>query len=248
MANLYFAEHSAPDTFVSGAELTISGPEGRHAVTVSRLRSGEQILIGDGAGRLADAEVTEIAGKAFTVRLGVVREEPVPAPKLTLVQALAKGDRDERAIETATEHGVDAVQPWQAERSVSRWNAEKRVKGVERWSSIVREAAKQSLRARVPEVLPPIDSRGLTDWAAEKTVLVLHPGATERLSAVPEAMLRGSSEIALVVGPEGGLSPAELDALAAAGARTVSLGDTVLRTSSAGPAALAVLNVRLDRW
>ncbi|MEB4616651.1 RsmE family RNA methyltransferase, partial [Leucobacter sp. M11] len=144
--------------------------------------------------------------------------------------------------------GVDGVLPWQATRSVSRWNAEKRAKGVERWRAIVREAAKQSLRARIPEILTPVDSRELAAWAAGRTVLVLHPGAAERLSALPREVLEGAAEVALVVGPEGGLSPEELDALTAAGARTVSLGDTVLRTSSAGPAALAVLNVRLGRW
>jgi len=163
------------------------------------------------------------------------------------VQALAKGDRDELAVQAATELGVDEIVPWQASRSVSRWDAAKAVKGRARWTTIVREAAKQAHRAWVPEVAELTTTAGLARRAAASLVLILEPTATERLSAV--VIEPGDvGEIVLVVGPEGGIAPDELDVLAAAGARLVRLGDTVLRTSTAGPAALAVVSTAIARW
>jgi 16S rRNA (uracil1498-N3)-methyltransferase len=163
---------------------------------------------------------------------------------VTLVQALAKGDRDELAIQASTELGVDAVVPWSAARSVSRWEGPKVAKGRERWATIVREAAKQSIRAWVPKVGELSNTKAVAALAGDNRVLVLEPDATERLtSVVPDGR-----PIVLVVGPEGGIAPEELAAFTAAGAELVRLGDTVLRTSTAGPAALAVLNGILGRW
>jgi 16S rRNA (uracil1498-N3)-methyltransferase len=173
-----------------------------------------------------------------------VQESPVPSPRLVLVQALAKGDRDELAVQAATELGVDEVVPWQAARSISRWSGPKEEKGRERWRAIVREASKQSLRPRVPEVAPLEQVRGLVARAATARVLVLEPSAQARLSQV----VPDGRDLVLVVGPEGGIAPEELRLLAEAGAEAVALGDSVLRTSTAGPAAIAVLSARLGRW
>lgn len=251
MANLYLDESLPEAAFAVGGEIRIDGAEARHAVTVSRLRVGERVLLGDGSGWLAEAIVRATESKAFLATVEAARFAPEAGPRLVLAQALAKGDRDERAIETATEHGVDEILPWQAERSVSRWSAEKAVKGRERWRAIVREAAKQSLRPRVPTVSEPVSSAALAERAAAGPVLVLHPNAELRLSEVAAGLLAGGdapASVTLVVGPEGGVSPGELAALVAAGAIPVLLGETVLRTSSAGPAGLAVLNVALGRW
>ena len=161
-----------------------------------------------------------------------------------LAQALAKGDRDELAVQAATELGVDGVIPWTAARSISRWEGAKIAKGRDRWSAVVREASKQSLRAWIPDVLDLVTTKQLVRLAEGARMLVLEPTAEQALGELEV----GAEDLILVVGPEGGISPQELDALAAAGASVVRLGDEVLRTSTAGPAALAVLNVKLHRW
>lgn len=257
MANLYFSDAADSANWRGGDRVSIAGDEARHAVRVSRLRTAEQILIGDGAGVLAEATVESVAKDSFSVRLDTVRVDPAPPHRLVLVQALAKGDRDERAVEQATEFGVDAIVPWQAERSVSRWvgagTTEKSAKGVAKWQRIAQEASKQSLRSRVPEVRQPLNLAAICDLAASNTtdVVVLHPRGEQTL-AVWVAHRAGATgwaeETSIVVGPEGGFSDHELAELATAGAHILRLGTTVLRTSSAGPAGLAVLNVALGRW
>ena len=127
----------------------------KHAAVVRRLRVGEAITVGDGAGVWLSGVAEEVSPSRVEVRVSVRSEEPAPHPRIVLAQALAKGDRDELAVQAACELGVDEIVPWQASRSVSRWEGPKAVKGRERWSTIVREAAKQAHRAWVPEVSPP---------------------------------------------------------------------------------------------
>ncbi|ROQ64025.1 16S rRNA (uracil1498-N3)-methyltransferase [Rathayibacter sp. PhB152] len=244
MAHHYIDESLDSGDFVAGGRLELSGAEARHLATVSRIRAGESVRIGDGRGRVAVAVVESAEASRVVLEVVSVEEVPAPSPRLVLVQALAKGDRDELAIQAATELGVDEVVPWQAARSVSRWSGVKEEKGRERWRSIVREASKQSLRARVPEVSAVVGLRALVERAATARVLVLEPSAEERLTAIEP----DGRDLVLVVGPEGGIAAEELRALADAGAEAVALGDSVLRTSTAGPAAIAVLSARLGRW
>ena len=227
--------------------VVLTGAEAHHAAAVRRVRVGERVTVGDGAGAWASGEVESVAPKAVVVRLADVAVLPAPSPRVVLVQALAKGDRDELAVQAATELGADEIVPWQASRSVSRWDAAKAVKGVARWQSIVREAAKQAHRAWVPTVTSPVATPVLVARAGTDRVLVLDPTASTPLAQL-EIAPGDERDLVLVVGPEGGIDPSELDALSAAGAELVRLGDTVLRTSTAGPAALAVLNARLGRW
>ena len=251
MANLYYREDLDDSAFGAGATVEVVGDEARHAVKVSRLRLGERISVGNGSGGIGSGEVVTLERDRFSVRLDTGHAAPAPAQRVVLVQALAKGDRDERAVEQATEFGVDAIVPWEASRSVSRWGAEKADKGVAKWARIAREASKQSLRARIPGIDRPVGLRELCTLAgaAGTEVIALHPRSGARLSEWANGgAARAAHEIVLVVGPEGGFADAELDALEAAGARTLVLGDTVLRTSSAGPAALAVLATALGRW
>lgn len=228
-----------------GDEVVLSGAEAHHAATVRRVRVGEVITLGDGAGAWLTGECVSVAPREVVVRIGSRRDVPRPGPRLVLVQALAKGDRDELAVQAATELGADEIVPWQASRSVSRWDAAKAEKGRARWTSIVREAAKQAHRAWMPEVAPLATTAQLAARAAASRIVVLEPTATGRLTDVD---LSGVDEILLVVGPEGGIASDELDALETAGALLARLGDTVLRTSTAGPAALSVLSVSLGRW
>jgi 16S rRNA (uracil1498-N3)-methyltransferase len=186
--------------------------------------------------------VSSAEGGVVSVAIESAARHPAPAPELWLAQALAKGDRDELAVQAATELGVSGVIPWAAERSISRWEGAKAAKGRDRWAAIVREATKQSIRPRVPVVEPIVTTAALARLPGR--ILVLEPDATVRLTEVD----LDAERITLVVGPEGGIAPRELEALAAAGATLVRLGAEVLRTSTAGPAALAVLNARLGRW
>lgn len=228
--------------------VVLTGAEAHHAAAVRRVRVGERVTVGDGAGAWASGEVESVAPKAVVVRLADVAVLPAPSPRVVLVQALAKGDRDELAVQAATELGVDEIVPWQAARSVSRWaHAARSAKGVARWSTIVREAAKQAHRAWLPAVTAPAATRDLAARASGARMLVLEPTASARLSdtTLDPADPR---DVVLVVGPEGGIAPDELTALQDAGATLVRLGDTVLRTSTAGPAALALVNVGLGRW
>ena len=228
-----------------GAEIVLDGSEGKHAVGVRRMRVGEAIQLTDGRGIRLRGAVSAVADKSLKVSVGEVLVEGEPAAKLVLVQALAKGDRDELAIQAATELGAWAIVPWQAERSISRWDGPKVSKGVERWQTIVTEAAKQSLRAWHPEVHQPATTRQLCAAVAEyDAVLILDPNAERSLSALPALV----GKVAIVVGPEGGISDAELADLEAAGATRVRLGSEILRTSTAGVAAIAVLQAKLGAW
>lgn len=244
MASLYLDEDAQLRGLVPGALVRLAGDEARHAVSVARVRVGERIAVGDGRGTIVRGPVVETAQRELTVEVDeLVFEEP-PAPALILVQALAKGDRDELAVQAATELGADRIVPWAASRSVSRWEGTKAEKGRARWASIVREASKQSIRSYVPLVEAVTASSGLPAVLTGARVLVLEPTAGRPLGELP---LDGR-DLALVVGPEGGIAPAELERLEAAGAEPVRLGANVLRTSTAGPAAIAVLSARLGRW
>ena len=238
MASLYLVPEIQVQDAVAGGVVRVAGDDARHAITVARIRVGEHIAVGDGAGLIVEGSVGSIGAGEFDVTVERVRREERPRPELWLAQALAKGDRDELAVQAATELGVSGVIPWQAERSVSRWDA-KAEKGRERWASIVREASKQAIRAWVPEVSALATTADLA--ALPGLVLVLEPTAS---GALTDVVLDDHDRITLVVGPEGGISPNEL----ARFATHVRLGPEVLRTSSAGPAALAVLNARLSRW
>lgn len=224
--------------------ISLTGAEAKHASVVRRVRVGETITLGDGKGTWLEGAVEDVSPSRVTVRIGSRSTQEVPASRLLLAQALAKGDRDELAVQAACELGVDEVIPWQAARSVSRWEGPKAAKGRERWTSIVREAAKQAHRAWVPEVAAVESTAQLAKRAADARVLVLDPWTSTRLSAIEP----DGRDLVLVVGPEGGIAPDELERLEAAGAERVKLGDTVLRTSTAGPAAIAVLSGILGRW
>jgi len=245
MANLYLREELADATV--GGEVVLEGAEAKHMVSVSRTRTGDEVAVSNGRGLVVDGVVEAAEPARAVVRVVAVRDIPAPSPRLVLVQALAKGGRDELAVQTAVELGVDAIIPWQAARSVSRWVGDKQRKGVERWSSIVREATKQSVRAWLPTVEDPATTAQLALRATTGRMLVLEPSAVVPLSGM-RVEPSDTRDVVLVVGPEGGIAPEESERLVAAGAASVRLGDSVLRTSSAGPAAIAVLNGILGRW
>ncbi len=236
----------ATAALLAGERLRLDGAEGHHAADVRRLRLGAALLLTDGEGHGAACTVVEVAKGVLVVE--VVRRWHVgeAQPCLVVVQALAKGDRGETAVETLTEVGVDVIVPWSASRSVTRWSTERAPKALERWRSAARESAKQSRRTRWPEVRgPATTAEVVTLLRAAESGLVLHEEAAIALGQVTPP---GSGDVVLVVGPEGGISPEELAAFADTGATAVRLGPSILRTSTAGTAAAAVLLSRTPRW
>jgi 16S rRNA (uracil1498-N3)-methyltransferase len=227
-------------------EDTLTGTEGHHAASVARLRVGETLVLGDGQGGTAQATVTAVSRATLTVRLGKRSYEPAPAPSLVVVQGIAKGDRGELAVQAMTEVGVDTVVPWSASRSVVRWKGERGERSRQRWVDTARQAAKQARRAWVPAVAPPASTSDIAvRLAAASLALVLHEAAAVPLTALD---LPADGEIVIVIGPEGGIASDELTAFEAAGGVPVRLGAAVLRTSTAGPATICVLNACLGRW
>jgi 16S rRNA (uracil1498-N3)-methyltransferase len=231
-----------PDT----EELLVDGSEGRHAVEVLRLEDGEPVLVGDGRGLIAAGSVVAAGHDGLRVAVQHRYEAPLPEPEFLLVQALPKGDRGPLAVDLATELGVDRIVPWTASRCVTRWRDDDRAaKGVAKWRAAARAASKQSRRPRLPEVTGPMTTREVCGLLADVDLaLVLHEQARRPLAELTNPT---SGTVAVVVGPEGGLSDGEVVAFRAAGAHAVRLGPEVLRTSTAGAAALAALSMR-TRW
>ncbi|EGX54939.1 16S ribosomal RNA methyltransferase RsmE [Streptomyces zinciresistens K42] len=234
----------------TGGAYVLDGPEGRHAVSVKRLRAGEEVVLTDGRGRWAPGVVRAAEGKdRLVLDLGAVVEEPAERPGITVVQALPKGDRGELAVETMTETGVDAIVPWAAARCVTQWRGERGAKALGKWHATAREAGKQSRRVRFPEVAEPASSRQVAALLADAAfAAVLHEDRDYPSEPLATAELPAEGRIVLVVGPEGGVSPEELALFGEAGARAYRLGRTVLRTSTAGTAAAALLLGRTGRW
>lgn len=234
------------DALPPAGPFELAGPEGRHAATVRRLRVGEHLVLTDGAGGLAAAAVTAAGRAELTLDVGPARRVDPPAVRVTLVQALPKGERGELAVELATEAGVDAIVPWTAQRCVARWRTPEQVdKGVRRWRGTAREAAKQARRPFVPAVRDLASTAQVAALAGGATALALHESSVTPLAA---ADLPAAGDVVLIVGPEGGLTEEELTVFGSAGTVVVRLGPQVLRTSTAGAVALGALGVLTGRW
>lgn len=229
------------------ASITLSGPEGHHAAAVRRLRPGERADVTDGAGTLAEGTVLSVTKDAVTLEIHAVHTVPPPQPRLVVAQALPKGDRGELAVELMTEIGVDTIIPWSATRNITKWQSERGERALAKWRSTAREAAKQSRRPWLPEVTELATTAALATRVSAETrlAIVLEADAPAKLHGLP---LPETGDILLIVGPEGGISPAERAVLREAGAVDARLGPTVLRTSTAGAAAAAILLSRTSRW
>lgn len=255
-APIFYISAEEYETLTPGASFELDGPEGKHAL-VKRMEVGESIDLGDGTGRRAVGTVHSLTDRGVIVRVEQLREER-PSPRIYLVQALAKDGRDLLAIETATELGVYGVLPWSADRSIVRWKGERASKAHTKWQNTVTAAAKQSRRALIPEVYDLYSTADLVELIEEvagseqsAAVFILHEQATERLSALARTLVEAENlpeEIYLLVGPEGGISDREVQLFTEAGAHLALLGDEVLRSSTAGSAAMCTLNVVLGRW
>jgi 16S rRNA (uracil1498-N3)-methyltransferase len=234
------------DALLGGGELVLGGAEGHHAATVRRLRAGEAVVVSDGSGGRAECHVREVRRGELVLDVTSRHVDPAPEPRVVLAQALLKGDQGELAVQLATEAGVDEILPWRASRTVVRWEAGPRgEKALGRWRAAVTSAAKQARRSWRPPVAEPVSTTALCEWVRGRPALVLHEDARDSLA---QADLPSAGELLLVVGPEGGVAPDELHALATAGARPARLGPTVLRSATAAAVALGAIGARTERW
>jgi 16S rRNA (uracil1498-N3)-methyltransferase len=239
---VFFADRAALQRDV----VILSGAEGRHAAAARRLQPGERADVGDGAGLVAECVVAANGPNGLELTVLARREVPRPVPVLTVVQAIPKGDRGELAVEELTEVGVDRIVPWAAARCVPVWRGDRGERSLAKWRVTAREAAKQSRRAWIPEVTGPASAARVAQLiAAAACAIVLEPGAAESLGGLRPP---GSGDLVLIVGPEGGITDDESAAFQKAGAIARRLGPTVLRTSTAGTVAAAVLLSRTGRW
>ncbi|HEU4349707.1 MAG TPA: 16S rRNA (uracil(1498)-N(3))-methyltransferase [Actinoplanes sp.] len=234
------------DQLPSADVVTLDGPEGHHAATVQRIRPGARLILSDGRGGVARGEVTATGRGTVDIHVTGRDFRPKPDPALVVAQGIAKGDRGELAVQAMTEAGADEFIPWAAARSIAQWRGDRGHRSRQKWISTAREAAKQSRRPWLPTVAGDPDCS--TAQVAERVsraaaAYLLHEEAGERLTTAP---LPTTGEIILIIGPEGGITDQEIVTLGKA--TPVRLGPEVLRTSTAGVAALAVLATRLHRW
>lgn len=250
VATLFYVD-ALPD---AGELAVLDGDEGFHAATVRRIRPGERLVLGDGAGGLARCQVEHAGRDGLHARV-LERWSVAPGrPPVTVAQALPKSERSELAIELATEAGADAFLAWQAARCVASWQGTRAGKGLRRWRAVARSAARQSRRAHIPPVEGVLSTAALTqrirdEVAVGAAVLALHESATHRIADIfSDIRVAQVNSVILVVGPEGGIAPEEIAALTDAGAVAVRLGPQVLRTSTAAAVALGALGVLTPRW
>jgi 16S rRNA (uracil1498-N3)-methyltransferase len=234
------------DQLPAGDTAELSGPDGHHAARVLRVRVGERLVLSDGDGGLASCVVALV--ERDTVVLDVVSRtfQETLLPVVTVVQALPKSDRAELAVDLAVEAGADSLIPWQASRSIAQWKGDKAEASVRKWRAVARSAAQQARPPYVPAVEPLVSTKQLVARVREfeGLVLALHESATTRFADLDldvEALM-------LIVGPEGGIAPDEINALTEAGAVPVLLGPNVLRTVTAASVALGAIGVRTSRW
>lgn len=237
-----------PPDQIMPPDVVLRDEDANHAARVLRLRAGDMVFVLDGLGTLYHVRLTSLDKRE--VRGEIVSQEAATgelAARVTLVQGVPKGEKFDWIIQKATELGVSRIVPVITERTVVRLSSDRGQDKVRRWQAIAKEAAEQCERAKVPEVMPPMD---LATWLAEPaTEGVLRLACLERHGGIPLARaleVAPSKGYEVIVGPEGGFSSQEADRLIALGARNVSLGSRILRSETASLMALAVISSHLE--
>ena len=240
--------HFLVDAISDGASQVVSGDEAHHVITVMRMRVGERLSISDGKGEWAVGAISEIGKGSFTLAIEERGREEQEKPALIVIQALTKSDRLKETIELLTEAGVDAIYPWESERSISKWNAESFTK----WENAAIAATKQSRRVSIPQIHQPISTSHISQGQFQDSlILVFHESALQRLSeyfANHAERVSKAQAIIVIVGPEGGISDREIAEISGQGGEVVGLGKPVFRSAHAGAVALAAIQALISRW
>jgi 16S rRNA (uracil1498-N3)-methyltransferase len=238
MLSLFFV-----DQLSTGQTQELSGDEGHHAVSVMRLSVGEQIKIADGSGNWVSGTITEVNKRSLKIDVAQRGSAQAGKPELVVVQAVTKSDRTKEMLELLTVGGADQIIPWQAERCISKWQSD----SAQKWMSSIKESAKQARRVKLPILADEVTTNQLVKlFQSTDKVVILHEGA---MTGISQLNLSNNLErIILIIGPEGGISDAEISQFENAGAVTARLGDLVLRSAHAGFAALAAIQSSIGRW
>jgi len=238
MLTLFFVD-DLPTTV--GATYEFKNEDANHATRVLRMQSGDFFNLSDGNGAWSHVEVVEVHKKHLTLNvLETGFQEPLETT-FTVIQAIPKGDRVKEAIELCTEGGADRIVMWKASRSIGKSDDK-----IEKLQNTAREASKQSRRFRIPAVIGVATTANIIDEIAKVDLaIVFHESATLKLSQV---VAPGFKRVAIIIGPEGGLTEDEIDTFASAGAKVALMGRPILRSAHAGLAALSAVNTALSVW
>lgn len=231
------------DEIPQEGELSILGDEAHHAVSVMRIKTDDELMLTDGRGRSARVKVLSTEKKMVRCLILTTEVSEASRTRLTVVQALTKGDRARETIELLTEAGVDVIAPWSSQRSIGQWKED----ALSKWEVWAREATKQSRRVRIPVITTVHSTEMVVEIIKEHDcTLVFHESSGVKLSQLLEG--KSYEKVLLIIGPEGGLADEELDAFAASGGNVVGLGKPVFRSAHAGAAALAAVQTALGIW
>ena len=238
MLTLFFT-----DQINDGSTQTLDNDDAHHAIKVLRLKLGEVIKISDGVNKWVSGSIIEISKKELTISISERGDFEEKKPELVLVQAVTKSERNKEMLELAIEAGVDRIIPWQAERSISKWQSD----SAQKWEIGIKEACKQARQVRLPKLMPMLTTAGVVQLLSKDArIIVFHESASEKFAQLqlPESL----ASIYLVIGPEGGISQSELSKFENGGSKIVRLGETVLRSAHAGFAAISAVQTKLGRW
>ena len=238
MLTLFFT-----DQINDGSTQTLDKDDAHHAIKVLRLKLGEVIKISDGVKKWVSGSIIESSKKELTISISERGDFEEKKPELVLVQAVTKSERNKEMLELAIEAGVDRIIPWQAERSISKWQSD----SAQKWEIGIKEACKQARQVRLPKLMPMLTTAGVVQLLSKDArIIVFHESASEKFTQLqlPESL----ASIYLVIGPEGGISQSELSIFENGGSKIVRLGETVLRSAHAGFAAISAVQTKLGRW
>ena len=238
MLTLFFT-----DQINDGSTQTLDNDDAHHAIKVLRLKLGEVIKISDGVKKWVSGSIIEISKKELTISISERGDFEEKKPELVLVQAVTKSERNKEMLELAIEASVDRIIPWQAERSISKWQSD----SAQKWEIGIKEACKQARQVRLPKLMPTLTTAGVAQLLSKDArIIVFHESASEKFAQLqlPESL----ASIYLVIGPEGGISQSELSIFENGGSKIVRLGETVLRSAHAGFAAISAVQTKLGRW
>lgn len=238
MLTLFFS-----DQISSGSKQVLQNDEAHHAIKVLRVNIGELIKISDGVRNWVSGPIIEIAKKELIISITDRGEIQSAKPELVLVQAITKSDRNKEMLELAVEAGVDRIIPWQADRSISKWQSD----STQKWQAGIKQSCKQARQIKLPQLMKVMNTSEVVKViGSEGFGIVFHEGAPTKLSeiTIPNSL----TAVYLIIGPEGGISEQELELFQNANSKVVRLGETVLRSAHAGFAALSAVQTKLGRW